>query len=83
MMVCMELDRKIQTMEEEIMVNPQFVKKSCGNQEEDLAPAATAQTSKANTYSMWAPQCCTDKTSLWTLSDQVIQAAFLQKKKKN
>ncbi|KAL0278381.1 UNVERIFIED_CONTAM: hypothetical protein PYX00_000218 [Menopon gallinae] len=43
---CMELDRKIQLMEEEIIVNPQFVKKSCGSQDEDL------QGTKMSTYSM-------------------------------
>lgn len=43
---CMELDKKIQQMEEEIIVNPQFVKKSCGSQEEDL------QGGKMSTYSM-------------------------------
>lgn len=52
MLICMELDRKIQGMEEEIIVNPQFVKKSSGTQEEETAPAAGAQTSKATTYSM-------------------------------
>ncbi|EEB16413.1 COP9 signalosome complex subunit, putative [Pediculus humanus corporis] len=43
---CMELDKKIQQMEEEIMVNPRFVKKSCGSQDEDL------QGTKMSTYSM-------------------------------
>lgn len=42
----MDLDRKIQQMEEEIMVNPRFVKKSCGSQDEDL------QGTKMSTYSM-------------------------------
>lgn len=47
--MCTELDRRIQAMEEEILVNPQFVKKSCGTQEDDLAPG---QGSKITTYSM-------------------------------
>lgn len=42
----MELDKKIQRMEEEIIVNPQFVKKSFGPQEDDL------QGGKMSTYSM-------------------------------
>lgn len=36
MTMCTDLDRRIQTMEEEIVVNPQYVKKSCGATEEDL-----------------------------------------------
>lgn len=51
MAVCTDLDRKIQSMEEEIMVNPQFVKKSCGTQDDDLPPATTPA-SKITTYSM-------------------------------
>ncbi|XP_059475246.1 COP9 signalosome complex subunit 3 [Neocloeon triangulifer] len=58
MTICMELDRKIQAMEEEILVNPQFVKKAGIGAEEEIPPPATAQTSKAsvsgvaNTYSV-------------------------------
>lgn len=48
MSMCTELDRRIQAMEEEILVNPQFVKKSCGTQEDD----SPAQGSKITTYSM-------------------------------
>ncbi|XP_075224412.1 COP9 signalosome subunit 3 isoform X2 [Lycorma delicatula] len=48
MSMCTELDRRIQAMEEEILVNPQFVKKSSGPQEDDLP----AQGSKITTYSM-------------------------------
>ncbi|XP_049809791.1 COP9 signalosome complex subunit 3 [Schistocerca nitens] len=51
MAVCTDLDRKMQTMEEEIMVNPVFVKKSCGAQDDDLPPATTPA-SKITTYSM-------------------------------
>lgn len=32
---CMELDRQILAMDEEIQVNPQYVKKASGMQEED------------------------------------------------
>jgi len=45
MTVCTELDRQIQKMEEEILVNPQYVKKSCGTQEEDLTTAQGAKLS--------------------------------------
>lgn len=41
---CMELDKQILAMDEEIQVNPQFVKKVAGMQDED-------QPSK-NTYAM-------------------------------
>ena len=34
----MDLNRKINQMEEEIDVNPQYVKKANSNQEEDLSP---------------------------------------------
>lgn len=51
MAVCTDLDRKVQTMEEDIMVNPQFVKKSCGTQDDDIPPANT-QGTKITTYSM-------------------------------
>ncbi|XP_066992118.2 COP9 signalosome complex subunit 3 isoform X2 [Anabrus simplex] len=51
MAVCTDLDRKMQSMEEDIMVNPQFVKKSCGAQEDDIPPTTT-QGSKISTYSM-------------------------------
>ncbi|CAH0381158.1 unnamed protein product [Bemisia tabaci] len=36
--LCMDLNRKINQMEEEIDVNPQYVKKANSNQEEDLSP---------------------------------------------
>lgn len=49
MAVCKELDRKIQQMEEDIMVNPQYVKKCCSTQDDDLGPG---QGSKISTYSM-------------------------------
>jgi COP9 signalosome complex subunit 3 len=51
MAVCTELDRKMQSMEEDIMVNPQYVKKSCGAPDDDLPPAPS-QGSKMTTYSM-------------------------------
>lgn len=53
MAVCTDLDRKMQSMEEEIMVNPQYVKKSCGAPDDDLPPAPS-QGSKIATYSMWS-----------------------------
>lgn len=34
-----DLDQRLQKMEEEILVNPQYVKKACGAPEEELAPA--------------------------------------------
>ncbi|XP_046404597.1 COP9 signalosome complex subunit 3 [Ischnura elegans] len=41
MAICTELDRKMQAMEEEIIVNPQYVKKAFGGgQEEELPPSA-------------------------------------------
>jgi COP9 signalosome complex subunit 3 len=49
MTTCMELDRKIQGMEEEILVNPQFVKKAGIGAEDEIPPPAVAQTSKAST----------------------------------
>ncbi|CAB3376108.1 Hypothetical predicted protein [Cloeon dipterum] len=56
MTVCMELDRKVQSMEEEIITNPQFVKKAGVGAEEDIPPPAGQQTPKAagiaNTYSV-------------------------------
>lgn len=45
---CIELDRQIQKMEEEILVNPQYVKKAFGAQEEDIS---AGQSSKIS-YSM-------------------------------
>lgn len=49
MSMCMEFNRRIQAMEEELMVNPQYVKKCVGPQDEDLTPT---QGSKISTYSM-------------------------------
>lgn len=49
MAICKELDRKILQMEEDIMVNPQYVKKCCSTQDDDLGPG---QGSKISTYSM-------------------------------
>uniref|UniRef100_A0A1B6L0M0 COP9 signalosome complex subunit 3 n=1 Tax=Graphocephala atropunctata TaxID=36148 RepID=A0A1B6L0M0_9HEMI len=49
MSVCMEFNRRIQTMEEELMVNPQYVKKCVGSQDDDMTPT---QGSKISTYSM-------------------------------
>nr|CAG4651763.1 EOG090X04TU [Triops cancriformis] len=37
---CVELDKQIQKMEEEILVNPQYVKKASGAQDEDLPASA-------------------------------------------
>lgn len=42
---CMELDKQILNMDEEIQVNPQYVKKASGTQE-DEQPSKT-------TYTMW------------------------------
>lgn len=39
MALTIDLDQQLQKMEEEILVNPQYVKKACGAPEEDLAPA--------------------------------------------
>jgi len=49
MSVCMEFNRRIQAMEEELMVNPQYVKKCLGNQDDDLTPT---QGSKISAYAM-------------------------------
>lgn len=38
---CMELDRQIQSMDEEIQVNPQYVKKASGIQDEEQACKST------------------------------------------
>jgi hypothetical protein len=48
MTICMELDRKVQAMEEEILVNRHFVKKAGIGAEEEIPPPTTAQTSKAS-----------------------------------
>lgn len=45
MTLCTELDRRIQKMEEEILVNPQYVKKSCGATEEDITSGQTTKIS--------------------------------------
>ncbi|XP_073968774.1 COP9 signalosome subunit 3 [Rhodnius prolixus] len=42
---CTELDKRIQKMEEEILVNPLYVKKACGVTEEDLSSAQGAKLS--------------------------------------
>lgn len=39
--LCMELDRQILTMDEEIQVNPQYVKKSSGLQDEEQPSKST------------------------------------------
>lgn len=51
MSICTDLDRRILSMEEEIIVNPQYVKKACGNQEDDLAAPAQPAT-RSVTFSM-------------------------------
>jgi COP9 signalosome complex subunit 3 len=51
MAVCTDLDRKMQSMDEDIMVNPQYVKKTCGAPDDDV-PSAPSQGSKITTYSM-------------------------------
>ncbi|KAF6202310.1 hypothetical protein GE061_004708 [Apolygus lucorum] len=38
MALTIDLDQRLQKMEEEILVNPQYVKKACGAPEEELAP---------------------------------------------
>nr|CAG4643898.1 EOG090X04TU [Lepidurus arcticus] len=53
--LCMELDKQIQKMEEEILVNPQYVKKASGAQDEDLPASAgnmAAGSSKMPTFAM-------------------------------
>ena len=45
MTLCTELDRRIQKMEEEILVNPLYVKKSSGTTDEDIASAQSAKMS--------------------------------------
>ena len=60
MATCVELGRKVLDMEEEVIVSPQYVRKACGqNDQDDLAAIAppinvtNAQTLlKHNTYSM-------------------------------
>lgn len=39
MALTIDLDQRLQKMEEEILVNPQYVKKACGAPEEELTPA--------------------------------------------
>ena len=41
----MRIERQLTTMEEEIMVNPQYVQKQSGHQDDDSAPSATPQAS--------------------------------------
>lgn len=48
---CMEFNRRILTMEEELMVNPQYVKKCVGSQDEDIA-STQGSTKIITTYSM-------------------------------
>nr|CAG4640802.1 EOG090X04TU [Eulimnadia texana] len=53
--LCMELDAQIQRMEEEICVNPQYVKKASGAIDDEQVPlqaAAAAATSKIPSFSM-------------------------------
>ncbi|XP_076060686.1 COP9 signalosome subunit 3 [Oratosquilla oratoria] len=49
--LCMEVERRLQGMEEEIVVNPQYVQKVLGPQEED-GPAPSAQTKCSGVSSM-------------------------------
>ncbi|XP_054286269.1 COP9 signalosome complex subunit 3-like [Macrosteles quadrilineatus] len=49
MSTCMDFNRHIQLMEEELVVNPQYVKKCLGAQDDDLTPT---QGTKISTYSM-------------------------------
>ncbi|KAF7645552.1 hypothetical protein LDENG_00202370 [Lucifuga dentata] len=44
MLKCIELDEKLKSMDQEITVNPQFVQKSMGSQEDDVG-------SKTSSYS--------------------------------
>lgn len=39
--ICMELDRQILAMDEEIQVNPQYVKKASGVQDDEQPPKST------------------------------------------
>uniref|UniRef100_A0A6M2DPH0 COP9 signalosome complex subunit 3 n=1 Tax=Xenopsylla cheopis TaxID=163159 RepID=A0A6M2DPH0_XENCH len=40
MMACIELDKQILSMDEEISINPHYLKKFAGNQDDDMPPAA-------------------------------------------
>lgn len=39
--ICMELDRQVMVMDEEIQVNPQYVKKATGMQDEEQSSKST------------------------------------------
>lgn len=45
MSICAELDRRIQEMEEEILIDSQYIKKSSGTQDDDIAPTQTPKMS--------------------------------------
>ncbi|KZC13479.1 PREDICTED: COP9 signalosome complex subunit 3 [Dufourea novaeangliae] len=60
MAACMELDKRVLEMEEEVVLTPQYVRKACGQNEQDDQTAGPAPTnvtnvqgqSKHNAYSM-------------------------------
>ena len=49
---CMELDVQVQRMEEEICVNPQYVKKSCGVLDDDESRSLQPSSVKVPSFSM-------------------------------
>lgn len=60
MAACMDLDKRVLEMEEEVVLTPQYVRKACGQNDQDdqtAGPATTNVTnvqgqSKHNAYSM-------------------------------
>lgn len=60
MEACMELDKRVLEMEEEVVLTPQYVRKACGQNDQDDQTAGPAPTnvtnvqgqSKQSTYSM-------------------------------
>lgn len=59
MQLCMEVERRLQTMEEEIVVNPQYVQKVLGPQDDEGPAPSSAQSSSSSSStfnivsSMW------------------------------
>lgn len=59
MAACTELDKRVQEMEEEVVLTPQYVRKACGQNDQDdqAGPTPTNVTNaqghtKSNTYSI-------------------------------
>lgn len=48
MAACAELDKRVQEMEEEVIVTPQYVRKACGQNDQDDSVAGPAPTNVAN-----------------------------------